>query len=188
MCSPDIFLGLIAVLFPPIAVWIKAGICSADSVINLALCCLGYIPGLLHAWYIIAKNPDAADGYEAVDDSEQGQRHHTHHVAYHYAPHGGAHHQQGAGSGRNYGTTGSNITSSDAPTAPSMQYPQQGGQIEYEQWRLQQQNQHQQWQKDYQQHQQQVPATLDDAADGPSNPGVPPTYAEAVRGDNKVQS
>lgn len=31
-------------------VWIKRGICSADSLINIALCCLGYLPGLLHAW------------------------------------------------------------------------------------------------------------------------------------------
>lgn len=51
MCSSDIFLALLALLFPPIAVWIKRGICSADSVINLALCCLGFVPGLIHAWY-----------------------------------------------------------------------------------------------------------------------------------------
>ena len=50
MCSTDIFLGLLAILFPPLAVWVKRGICSADSVINICLCCLGFIPGLLHAW------------------------------------------------------------------------------------------------------------------------------------------
>jgi uncharacterized membrane protein YqaE (UPF0057 family) len=32
------------------AVWVKRGICSADSFINIALCCLGYLPGLIHAW------------------------------------------------------------------------------------------------------------------------------------------
>lgn len=47
MCSSDIFLGLLAILFPPIAVWIKSGICTADSIINILLCTLGYIPGLL---------------------------------------------------------------------------------------------------------------------------------------------
>jgi hypothetical protein len=31
-------------------VWVKRGICSADSFINIALCCLGYLPGLIHAW------------------------------------------------------------------------------------------------------------------------------------------
>jgi uncharacterized membrane protein YqaE (UPF0057 family) len=38
MCGSDIFLGLVAVLFPPLAVWVKRGICSADSLINIALC------------------------------------------------------------------------------------------------------------------------------------------------------
>ncbi|KAI9736438.1 MAG: hypothetical protein M1818_006172 [Claussenomyces sp. TS43310] len=74
MCSPDIFLGLIAILFPPLAVWVKTGICSADSLINILLCCLGFLPGLLHAWYIIARYPDPA-GYDAVpQDAEGGGR------------------------------------------------------------------------------------------------------------------
>jgi uncharacterized membrane protein YqaE (UPF0057 family) len=38
MCGSDIFLGLVAILFPPLAVWVKRGICSADSLINIALC------------------------------------------------------------------------------------------------------------------------------------------------------
>lgn len=54
-------------------VWVKCGICSADSVINILLCVLGYVPGLLHAWYIIAKypEPDYYD-YERVGDRERG--------------------------------------------------------------------------------------------------------------------
>ena len=31
-------------------VWVKRGICSCDSIINIALCMLGYLPGLIHAW------------------------------------------------------------------------------------------------------------------------------------------
>jgi uncharacterized membrane protein YqaE (UPF0057 family) len=46
MCGSDIFLGLIAILFPPIAVWVKRGICSADSLINIALCCASTLPTL----------------------------------------------------------------------------------------------------------------------------------------------
>jgi uncharacterized membrane protein YqaE (UPF0057 family) len=38
MCGSDIFLGLVAIIFPPLAVWVKRGICSADSLINIALC------------------------------------------------------------------------------------------------------------------------------------------------------
>ncbi|MCJ1288033.1 hypothetical protein MMC26_007386 [Xylographa opegraphella] len=69
----DFFLALIAVLFPPIAVWIKRSICSLDSLLNLLLCILGYIPGLLHAWYIIAKYPDEAAGYEAIAPDAEGR-------------------------------------------------------------------------------------------------------------------
>ncbi|SLM36346.1 Proteolipid membrane potential modulator [Lasallia pustulata] len=114
MCSSDIFLGLIAILFPPIAVWIKRGLCSADSLINLALCCLGFIPGLLHAWYIIARYPEAPDSaYERAppDGGENG------HVTYYYvAQRGGEEHRGGqgqrGGDGRahgGYGTVGESM-------------------------------------------------------------------------------
>ncbi|PMB73697.1 Plasma membrane proteolipid 3 [Beauveria bassiana] len=64
MCSADIFLGVLAILFPPLPVWVKRGICSADSLINILLCLLGFIPGMLHAWYIIAKFPEPPYEYE----------------------------------------------------------------------------------------------------------------------------
>lgn len=35
-----------------LTVWVKCGICSADSLINILLCTLGYLPGLLHSWYV----------------------------------------------------------------------------------------------------------------------------------------
>jgi uncharacterized membrane protein YqaE (UPF0057 family) len=72
MCSSDIFLGFIAILFPPIAVWVKCGICSADSIINILLCTLGWLPGLLHAWYIIAKFPEpvCCDYQQLPQDAE----------------------------------------------------------------------------------------------------------------------
>ncbi|EPS43324.1 hypothetical protein H072_2695 [Dactylellina haptotyla CBS 200.50] len=72
MCSADCFLAVLAVLFPPIAVWVKRGVCSADSIINIALLCLGYLPGLLHAWYIIAKYPDPYSyNYEPIEGGNQ---------------------------------------------------------------------------------------------------------------------
>jgi uncharacterized membrane protein YqaE (UPF0057 family) len=75
MCSADIFLGVLAILFPPLPVWVKCGICSADSLINILLCVLGFIPGLLHAWYIIAKYPEPPYEYETVpgQDQERGR-------------------------------------------------------------------------------------------------------------------
>ncbi|KAK9457115.1 hypothetical protein V1511DRAFT_492728 [Dipodascopsis uninucleata] len=67
-CSADVFLVLLAIVFPPLPVWVKRGICSADSLINIALCMLGFIPGLLHSWYIIARYPE--DPFLDVGDLE----------------------------------------------------------------------------------------------------------------------
>lgn len=72
MCSSDLFLGFIAILFPPIAVWVKCGICSADSIINICLCMLGFVPGLLHAWYIIAKYPES--DYDSIPQDAESAR------------------------------------------------------------------------------------------------------------------
>lgn len=54
------------------AVWVKRGVCSADSLINIALCCLGVLPGLLHAWYIILQYPEDHEQYQRVADGERG--------------------------------------------------------------------------------------------------------------------
>ncbi|GAB7361618.1 hypothetical protein MBLNU230_g1670t1 [Neophaeotheca triangularis] len=72
MCGSDIFLGILAVLFPPLAVWVKRGICSADSFINIALCVLGFLPGLIHAWYIIASYPEPTYSELPQQDPENG--------------------------------------------------------------------------------------------------------------------
>ncbi|KAK3715009.1 hypothetical protein LTR37_007499 [Vermiconidia calcicola] len=110
MCGSDIFLGFIAILFPPIAVWVKRGICSADSLINIALCMLGFLPGLLHAWYIISLTPDPTYT-EVSQDAEQG------HVTYYYVqqqPHYGS--QQGRPAQGGYGTVNN---------TPNAQFPSQ---------------------------------------------------------------
>lgn len=53
----DLCLIVLSVLFPPLPVWIRRGFCSQDSLINILLFILGYFPGLIHSWYIIAKYP-----------------------------------------------------------------------------------------------------------------------------------
>ncbi|RFU80141.1 sna2 integral mebrane [Trichoderma arundinaceum] len=151
MCSADIFLGILAVLFPPLPVWVKCGICSADSLINILLCILGFIPGLLHAWYIIAKFPEPAYEYEAIPNDREGGR-----VTYVYVqtPHG-PHCQspKPQDSGRmNYGTT------SQQHSSPSPQ-PQQHGVV-----------------------------NSGEGSSNPDNQGVPPSYAEVVAGDHKIQT
>ncbi|KAF3483062.1 uncharacterized protein GIQ15_02386 [Arthroderma uncinatum] len=171
MCSPDALLAILAVLFPPIAVWIKVGICSADSLINIALCCLGYVPGLLHAWYTILKYPEAddeyPDGYRPIvghrnrGDAEAGR------VTYYYIAHEQAHpnQQHQPQQQRTYGTN-QHPASRAAPPPPVPQKPQ--GDAGY------------------------VAAGAPGQGSSSSRPEgehrAPPTYAEAVKGDNKIQS
>lgn len=50
----DVLKLIIAVLLPPLAVAIERG-CSADLLINICLTILGWIPGIIHAIYIILK-------------------------------------------------------------------------------------------------------------------------------------
>ncbi len=74
LCFCDFFLVIIAVFFPPIPVWIRRGFCSADSIINIALCCLGYIPGLLHSWWVISQYPESYIEYDYIDEEAQTYR------------------------------------------------------------------------------------------------------------------
>lgn len=66
-CCCDCFLIILAVFFPPLPVCIKKGLCSCDFLINVCLCLLGWVPGMLHAWYIILNNPDKL----LVEDEER---------------------------------------------------------------------------------------------------------------------
>ncbi|KJZ77785.1 hypothetical protein HIM_02962 [Hirsutella minnesotensis 3608] len=147
MCSSDIFLGLLAILFPPLPVWIKCGICSADSVINILLCVLGFIPGLIHAWYIIAKYPEPSCDYDALPQDQEAGR-----VTYVYvqspARCGGAPQPPPHGA-MNYGTQGN--------AQPSSQ-------------------------------QQQGVAPAAASSSNNQQRAVPPSYAEVVAGDHKIQT
>ncbi|KAL2006307.1 hypothetical protein VTN00DRAFT_9961 [Thermoascus crustaceus] len=158
MCGSDIFLAILAVFFPPISVWIKVGICTADSIINLALCCLGYVPGLLHSWYIILKYPEPEfEEYEPLD-AEGGGR-----VTYYYVshqppppppPHPG--HQQQRAYGAIDPDQPPHVPSGTRPAYPPTQQPYEG---------------------------------MGGSSDQhPADGRPPPTYAEAVRGDHKIQT
>ncbi|KAK1981693.1 hypothetical protein LZ30DRAFT_719486 [Colletotrichum cereale] len=175
MCSADIFLGLLAVLFPPLPVWVKRGLCSADSLINILLCLLGYIPGLIHAWYIIAKFPEPDYEYESVPQDREGGR-----VTYVFVhgngngngPHTQQPRQQPRPSQHNskgnvsYGTTNNNGTAPAAAAAGGSSRPQP---------QQPQQQQPRQYQRQ-------------GAGEGSSDGTVPPSYDEVVAGDNKIQT
>ncbi|TKA63457.1 Plasma membrane proteolipid 3 [Friedmanniomyces simplex] len=50
----DILKIILAVILPPLGVFLERA-CGADLIINIVLTCLGYIPGIIHALYIILK-------------------------------------------------------------------------------------------------------------------------------------
>lgn len=51
----DVLLYFLALFIPPLAVFFKRGI-RADFWINICLWILGWIPGVLHAWWIISRS------------------------------------------------------------------------------------------------------------------------------------
>ena len=109
------------------------------------------IPGLLHAWYIIAKYPEPERDYEAVPREEGGR------VTYVFVNSDDRQGRQPKQQQRmNYGTHASNNNASNAASssAPTNQ-PQ--------------------------------PSRNDNAGEGRSD-GPPPSYAQVVAGDHKVQS
>ncbi|KAL8298053.1 hypothetical protein RB597_006997 [Gaeumannomyces tritici] len=59
--TSDVLLYLLAILVPPVPVFLARG-CGADFLINIGLTILGWIPGTIHAWWIIAKQDPAKKG------------------------------------------------------------------------------------------------------------------------------
>lgn len=54
ICSvSDCILYVVAVIFPPVAVLLRSGFCSSDLLLNVLLTLLGFVPGLIHAFYYI---------------------------------------------------------------------------------------------------------------------------------------
>ncbi|KAG8895704.1 hypothetical protein FRC00_006423 [Tulasnella sp. 408] len=58
----DICLILVTILLPPLAVFFMTG-CSADLCINILLTILGYIPGHIHAFWLIYRRIKARSAY-----------------------------------------------------------------------------------------------------------------------------
>ncbi|KAK3946022.1 hypothetical protein QBC46DRAFT_370621 [Diplogelasinospora grovesii] len=52
--ASDICKIIFAIILPPLGVFLERG-CGADLLINILLTILGYIPGIVHALYIILK-------------------------------------------------------------------------------------------------------------------------------------
>ncbi|KAF9788518.1 hypothetical protein BJ322DRAFT_1106505 [Thelephora terrestris] len=52
----DVCLYFIALFVPPLPVALKRGF-GAEFCINILLWIFGWIPGVIHSWYIISKSP-----------------------------------------------------------------------------------------------------------------------------------
>ncbi|KAH8899762.1 UPF0057-domain-containing protein [Thozetella sp. PMI_491] len=52
--TSNVLLYFLAVFVPPASVFLKRG-CGADILINICLWVLGWIPGVIHAWWIVGK-------------------------------------------------------------------------------------------------------------------------------------
>lgn len=143
-------------------VWVKRGICSADSLINIALCCLGVLPGLLHAWYIVLKYPDPYE-YEHLHNEENGSGGSRTYVV---VP------GRGNGQQTNYGTVGSQ------PSGGQF-HGQQTGVLPFPQAKT----------NGHSAAPQNGVAGQELGGEGSSGQpaGPPPTYADVIKGDNKVQ-
>ena len=147
-----------SVLLTFFPVWVKCGICSADSFINILLCILGYIPGLFHAWYIIAKFPEPPYEYETLArDREDGR------VTYVYVQPPHNQHQPNNNNNNNNNNRMNYGTSTGGNAPPAATRNNQSGPAQAPQ-------------------QQGVSA----AGQGGSDGQVPPSYADVV-GDHKVQ-
>jgi uncharacterized membrane protein YqaE (UPF0057 family) len=51
----DICKFIFAIILPPLGVFLERG-CGADLLINICLTILGYIPGILHALYVVCSS------------------------------------------------------------------------------------------------------------------------------------
>ncbi|PIA16621.1 UPF0057-domain-containing protein [Coemansia reversa NRRL 1564] len=53
--ASEVLLLILAFFLPPVAVFIRRG-CTADLLINIGLTILGWIPGVIHSWYVILRS------------------------------------------------------------------------------------------------------------------------------------
>ncbi|KAF8651613.1 hypothetical protein AX16_004680 [Volvariella volvacea WC 439] len=60
--ASDVLLVLVAILFPPAAAAFLTG-CSCDLLINILLTSLGYLPGHIHAFWLIYCRMKAEERY-----------------------------------------------------------------------------------------------------------------------------
>lgn len=121
---------------------------------------LGYVPGLIHAWYIIARNPERDYDYEQIPDAEGGR------VTYYYIRH--------EPSRRDYGTQQGHNRPAPPPPKPQNR-PTQSGNA----------NGEGSTRPAPPPPTQPEGPSVGAGGDGPE---APPSYSDVVKGDNKIQT
>ncbi|KAL5476670.1 hypothetical protein ACEPAI_2856 [Sanghuangporus weigelae] len=56
--TSSVLLYFLAIVLPPLAVFLDSAF-SVDFLINICLTIFGWIPGIIHAWYVISKRERA---------------------------------------------------------------------------------------------------------------------------------
>ncbi|KAL9940342.1 hypothetical protein V8E36_001047 [Tilletia maclaganii] len=74
--NSDVLLYFLAIFLPPASVFIKRG-CGADFWINILLCVLAWLPGLIHAWWLISKYPESDARVASVTPAATPYHHHA---------------------------------------------------------------------------------------------------------------
>ncbi|KAL1590177.1 hypothetical protein WHR41_01320 [Cladosporium halotolerans] len=92
--------AIIAIFLPPLAVLLRSG-CGVQFFINILLTLLGWLPGVIHAWFVIAAEPGlrrrhshshhSHSHHHSRPSSRAGHGHHHHH-----GHHTGRHHPRPA--------------------------------------------------------------------------------------------
>ncbi|KAJ7207050.1 hypothetical protein GGX14DRAFT_456015, partial [Mycena pura] len=62
MKSSDIVLILAAIIFPPVSTFLVCG-CGPDLLIGILLCIFGYLPGAIHALWLIYRKLEAEERF-----------------------------------------------------------------------------------------------------------------------------
>lgn len=55
----QLVLIIIAILLPPLAVFLKDG-AGTHFILNIVLCCFFWLPAILHAVWVVLKKPDGS--------------------------------------------------------------------------------------------------------------------------------
>ncbi|CCF56420.1 hypothetical protein KAFR_0B01210 [Kazachstania africana CBS 2517] len=73
LCSiSDFCLYMLSIVFPPLGVIFRSGFCSSDLLLNCLLTLMGYLPGLIHAWYFITVTSPIRQGTEYIYVFQRG--------------------------------------------------------------------------------------------------------------------